>query len=202
MGKVKRLYRGEKMSRLEVEAGGDIGDLKIGDSVAVNGVCLTVTAITGKVFQAEISEETLSRSTLGQLRPGDAVNLEKALRPIDFMGGHMVLGHVDAVGIVRERVERPGACVVGIEVPRDLVKYIVEKGSICVDGVSLTVNQCKDSVFYVNIIPHTAAVTTLGSKHTGDRVNVETDIIGKYIEKLIEKKGGIDERFLAEHGYL
>lgn len=203
VGKVRRLDRGGPIAKLEIEAIGDIGDLKIGDSIAVNGVCLTITGISGVTFKVEVSNETMSRTTLGELRTGETVNLEKALRPIDFLGGHIVLGHVDTVGVIVEKVDKPGSLIIGIEVPREWVKYTVEKGSICVDGISLTVNYCKGQNFYVNIIPHTAQVTTLGKKRVGDRVNIETDIIGKYVEKLLEgKRQVIDEKFLSDYGFL
>lgn len=202
-GIVKRWVRSGIIATLEVEARGDIRDLKIGDSVAVNGVCLTVTSIGESTFRAEVSSETLSRSTFSELKTGELVNLEKALRPTDFLGGHIVLGHVDAVGMIIEKTEQPGALRMGIEVPAELMKYIVEKGSICVDGVSLTVNYCKGRSFHVNIIPHTAQVTTLGKKRVGDRVNIETDILGKYVEKLLGgNKGVLDEKFLADYGFL
>jgi len=202
-GQVRRWDRSGRIARLEIETAGEIGDVKIGDSIAVNGVCLTVIGISSSVFQVEVSQETLLRSTIGELKMGEMVNLEKALRPMDFLGGHIVLGHVDAVGVIKEKTEKPGALIIGVEVPEEMVKYIVEKGSISVDGISLTVNYCQGRVFYVNIIPHTARVTTLGRKRPGERVNIEVDIIGKYVEKLIERKEkGIDEKFLAEHGFL
>lgn len=202
-GQVRRWDRSGRIARLEIETAGEIGDVKIGDSIAVNGVCLTVIGISSSVFQVEVSQETLLRSTIGELKMGEMVNLEKALRPMDFLGGHIVLGHVDAVGVIKEKTEKPGALIIGVEVPEEMVKYIVEKGSISVDGISLTVNYCQGKVFYVNIIPHTARVTTLGRKRPGERVNIEVDIIGKYVEKLIERKEkGIDEKFLAEHGFL
>ncbi|MCX7982519.1 MAG: riboflavin synthase [Syntrophales bacterium] len=203
VGKVKKWSRAHGIASLEVETNGDLGDMKIGDSIAVNGVCLTVTNITRSVFRVEVSQETLSRSTLGELKTGELVNLEKALRPIDFLGGHIVLGHVDAVGVIKEKREGPGFFTFGIEIPRELAKYLVEKGSVCVDGISLTVNACEGRIFYVNIIPHTAQMTTLGHKRVGDRVNIEVDVIGKYVEKLLKDKNQkLDEKFLAEHGFM
>jgi len=201
MGQVRRFVRGGVIAQLEVATEGDISDLSLGDSMAVNGVCLTVVDLAPHTFRVEVSTETLERSTLGSLRGGETVNLEKALRLQDFLGGHLVLGHVDGVGVIRERVERPGSLILGIEVPRTLRRYLVEKGSVAVDGISLTVNRCTGAVFQVHVIPHTVMKTTLGQKKTGARVNIETDIIGKYVERLMEKDAGIDEAFLAKHGF-
>lgn len=200
-GTVKRFDRGGPIAQLEVDADGDLSDVRIGDSVAVSGVCLTVVAIASRKFRVEVSAETLERSTLGYLRVGEAVNLEQALRLNDFLGGHLVLGHVDGVGVVRERVERPGSLRIGIEISRPMMRYVVEKGSVAVDGISLTVNRCVEAVFYVHMIPHTVMRTTLGQKKVGERVNIETDIIGKYIEKLMKRDAGIDGNFLVKHGF-
>jgi riboflavin synthase len=183
----------------------DLSDIKVGDSIAVNGACLTVVTKGGRSFTADVSAETLARTNLGTLRPGSAVNLEKSLRPIDFLGGHIVLGHVDGLGIIRSLVPRSQSLVFGIEVEEDLGRYIVVKGSIAVDGISLTVNSYEKDRFYVNIVPHTARKTTLDSRKVGDTVNVETDILGKYVERLLTARktgGGLDMDFLAKHGFL
>ncbi len=203
-GTVRGLAKKGPEGRLEVDSALDLSDIKTGDSIAVNGACLTVTTRDGNRFSADVSAETLERTTLKGLRTGVRVNLEKALRPTDFLGGHLVLGHVDAVGRIVEKTDRGTSIVFGFEIPRELARYVVEKGSVAVDGISLTVNRCENNRFYVNVIPHTAGQTTLGFRKVADAVNIETDILGKYIEKLLPGgKGGrgIDLAFLAEHGF-
>ena len=187
---------------LDVDASMPLEDIRIGDSIAINGACLTVTQKADGRFTADVSAETMSRTNLGALKAGDRVNLEKALRLNDFLGGHLVLGHVDGQGKIQEKTGRANSIIFGIEIPEGLVRYIVEKGSIAVDGVSLTVNRCEKNRFYVNMIPHTAQVTTLGFKKVGDIVNIETDIIGKYVERFLQPRKGMDMGFLAEHGFL
>ena len=201
MGLVRRITRKGEDALLDVESGLDFGDVRVGDSIAVNGACLTVTAKTGQVFTADVSAETLMRTTLKILKAGDRVNLEKALRLNSFLGGHLVLGHVDGTGRIRGKTQKSNSIVFGVEIEDALMRYIVEKGSIAVDGVSLTVNRCEKSIFYVNMIPHTAQVTTLGFKKPADAVNIETDILGKYVEKFLEPRKGLDMNFLAEHGF-
>jgi len=176
-------------------------DLKKGDSVAVNGVCLTITEISGQDFSADVSAETLARSNLRFLKAGERVNLEKALRPVDFLGGHIVLGHVDGSGRIAEKTPKSGSVVLAVTVEEGLGRYIVEKGSIAVDGISLTINRFAGSRFYVNIIPHTVENTTLAFKEVGDTVNIETDILGKYVEKLLQPGARIDKDFLRRHGF-
>jgi len=211
MGVVKGLTRKGEDARLEVETGLDLKDVRVGDSLSVNGACLTVVALTARGFAADVSAETLSRTSLGTLKAGDRINLEKALRLSDFLGGHLVLGHVDALGKIFEKKVKANSIVFGVEVDGHLARYIVGKGSVAVDGISLTVNECKGNRFYVNIIPHTVRETTLGFKKAGDAVNIETDILGKYVEKLLqhvpgqrtgEGGKGLDLQFLAEQGYL
>ncbi len=216
MGTVRRLIRRGEDAILEVDTSLDLGDVRIGDSIAVSGACLTVTAKGGDAFTADVSAETLSRTTLKIARAGDRVNLELALRVGDRLGGHIVLGHVDGVGKILEKTPRSRSVVFGFEIDPGLDRYIVAKGSITVDGISLTVNRCEKNIFYVNIIPHTAAGTTLGFKKVGDAVNIETDIIARYLEKLISTKkepdgatrptvgpaGGVDLEMLARYGFL
>jgi len=176
--------------------------LKIGDSIAVNGACLTVVAITGRLFKADVSAETLSKTNLRTLRRGDRVNLERACALGSPLGGHFVLGHVDTVGRIAERSERSGSLLFAIEIDEDTGRYIVAKGSVAVDGISLTVNRHERNRFHVNIIPHTSAQTNLSSKKPGDRVNIEADILGKYVERLLKPSGRMNEEFLAEHGFI
>ncbi len=216
LGSVRRLtHRGED-ALLEIETSLDLGDVRIGDSIAVSGACLTVTTKADRIFTADLSAETLSLTTLRSLKTGDRVNLEKALRVMDRLGGHIVLGHVDGIGRIVEETRRSRSIVFGFEIDPTLDRYVVAKGSVTVDGISLTVNRCEKNIFYVNIIPHTAAGTTLGFKKMADAVNIETDIIARYLEKLIStgKKpdgatrptdrpaGGVDVEMLARYGFL
>lgn len=177
-------------------------ELNLGDSVAVNGVCLTVTSRSDQGFMAYVSAETLNRTNLKFLKTGDFVNLEKALRMSDFLSGHVVLGHVDGLGKIREKNLRAESVHIGVEVPEGLSRYIVEKGSIAIDGISLTVNRCEKKIFYVNVIPHTAQVTTLKFRQLGDSVNIETDILGKYVERFLQPKEGINLDFLKKNGFI
>lgn len=209
MGCVRRLTRREEDALLEIDTSLDIGEVRIGDSIAVSGVCLTVTKKSGGAFQADVSAETLSRTTLRTAAAGDRVNLEPALRVGDRLGGHIVLGHVDCVGRILEKTPRSGSVVFGFEIEPRFERYIVAKGSIAVDGISLTVNRCEKNIFYVNIIPHTAGETTLGFKKASDAVNIETDILARHLEKLLfagsdakGAAGGIDLDLLARYGFL
>jgi len=187
----------------------DLADVQPGDSIAVNGVCLTVVRLTGDGFVADASCETLSRTTLGQLGVGSRVNLEKALTPTTRLGGHLVSGHVDGVGKVLSL--RPDARSTHIEVqaPAALARYIAQKGSITVDGISLTVNEVSGALFALNIVPHTRQVTTIGEWQAGTAVNLEVDILARYLERLLlgDKAAdagapGMDMAFLAKHGVL
>ena len=202
MGAVKRMTRKGEDALLSIDTSMNLDDIKIGDSIAVNGACLTITdkSVTG--FSADVSSETLARTSLKFLKSGDTVNLEKSLRLNSFLGGHLVLGHVDGIGKIQEKANRANSIQFCVEIDTAASRYIVEKGSIAVDGISLTVNRCEKNRFYVNIIPHSARNTTLGFKKVADVVNIETDIIGKYVEKLLNQGKGIDMSFLAEHGFI
>jgi riboflavin synthase len=202
LGKVKRLTMKGADAVLEIEASINLTDVSIGDSIAVNGACLTVTSKNQQNFQADVSAETLTRTTLKLLQSGHRVNLEKSLRVGGFVGGHFVLGHVDATGRILSQAQKSGSLILAVEMNDNLSRYIVEKGSVAVDGISLTVNKLEKSRFYVNIIPHTAVSTTLVMKKEADLVNIETDILGKYVEKLLQSNKGIDKDFLAQHGFL
>jgi riboflavin synthase len=205
MGSVKRLTGRGADALLDIEASLSLDEAKIGDSVAVNGACLTITAKTDKGFTADVSAETLAKTNLKTLRTGDRVNLELALRVNDFLGGHIVLGHVDTVGAIASKTAKSNSIIFGIDLDEAYMRYIVAKGSVAVDGISLTVNECEKKRFYVNMIPTTAKSTTLGFKKIADAVNIETDILGKYVEKLLAAgqggAGGIDMDFLARYGY-
>lgn len=177
LGRVEAFERG----RLRIAATNVVTDAEIGDSIAVNGCCLTVVARTDEGWEADVSDETLRRTNLGALQPGETVNLERAVRLADRLGGHLVQGHVDTVGVVVE-----AAPDLRVGVPAALMRYIVEKGSITVDGVSLTVAGLSESGFTVALIPHTLEVTTLGLRKVGDVVNLEVDIVAKYVERLLK----------------
>jgi riboflavin synthase len=216
LGSVRRLTRRGDDAKLEIETSLSLDDVRIGDSIAVSGACLTVTAKAGRIFTADVSAETLSRTTLKNLTAGDRVNLEKALRVGDRLGGHIVLGHVDGVGKIVEKAPHSGSLLFGFEIDPGVCRYVAAKGSITVDGISLTVNRCQKNRFYVNIIPHTAAETTLGFKKEADEVNIETDILAKYLEKLFTagresggmagpaggSGGGVDLEMLARYGFM
>ncbi|ADJ28012.1 riboflavin synthase [Nitrosococcus watsonii] len=186
VGRVVALQFMGSMAVLRINGGKlDFAQVSIGDSIAVNGVCLTVTRQENNIFDADVSQETLSRTVLGRLQPGDRVNLEPALTLKDGLGGHLTSGHCDGVGTVAERKPVAGSVGFSIHAPAHLLKYIAEKGSICVDGVSLTVNEVKGNLFKVNIIPHTLEATTLSEYRSGREVNVEVDLLARYLERLL-----------------
>lgn len=201
-GAVKRITRKGEDALLVIDTSLNLDDINVGDSIAVNGACLTVTEKTDRSFSADVSAETLARTNLKLLKSGDRINLEKSLRMNSFLGGHLVLGHVDGLGKIQEKINKANSLQFCVEIDTELGRYIVEKGSVAVDGISLTVNRCEKNRFYVNIIPHTARNTTLEFKKVADLVNIETDIIGKYVEKFLNPGKGIDMNFLAEHGFL
>ncbi|MBI3775898.1 MAG: riboflavin synthase [Gammaproteobacteria bacterium] len=165
----------------------DLSDAHVGDSIAVSGVCLTATVFTGDGFWCDVSGETLARTTLGELHIGSRVNLETALLPTTRLGGHLVSGHVDGVGCIVEQRNEGQSLRVSVEVPKDLAKYIAVKCSVCVNGVSLTVNEVSGVRFTVNLVPHTLQQTTLGDNVAGTRVNIEVDLIARYLERLLER---------------
>ncbi len=193
--------------RLSATAPFDLAEVKLGDSIAVSGPCLTVVALTPSGFTVEVSPETLQRTTLASKAVGARVNLERALRLGDRLGGHIVSGHIDCVGEVVRLRQGPRHWQLTVRLPSPWSRYVIEKGSIALDGVSLTVNSVHGDEFTVNIIPHTAGQTTLTDLRVGDRLNVETDIIGKYVEKLLQTSQGptpdrITPDLLARHGFL
>jgi riboflavin synthase len=184
-GTVRTFGPGPAGSRLQVACRTVAGDARVGDSIAVNGVCLTVVEAGDGVLAFDLSAETLDRTTLGSLRPGDGVNLERPVTVATRLGGHVVQGHVDGVGTVESRADDPaGGAVMRIRVPAGIGRYLVEKGSVAVDGVSLTVAAIDGDQLEVALIPHTVAATTLGAAGTGTRINVEVDVLAKYVERL------------------
>lgn len=204
IGTVRRIEHGAKGARLTIQAKTVLEDTRIGDSIATNGMCLTVVSMTGDSFSADVMAESLRRSSLGTLQGGSPVNLERAMAANGRFGGHIVSGHIDGTGTIASQKREDNAVWVKIKTPAPLLRYIVEKGSIAIDGVSLTVAAVTDTDFSVSIIPHTGAQTILLGKKPGDPVNLECDVIGKYVEKLTapHKTGGISTNFLAENGFL
>jgi riboflavin synthase len=204
LGEVKRKEkRGENLSFI-ISSHLNPRELKNGDSIAVNGACLTIVSLTPKGFTVAVSPETIKRTNLGDLKEGDYVNLERALKLSDRLGGHLVLGHVDGTGIITRKVRENEFWQITFTAPQEIMKYLIEKGSIAVDGISLTVNQCREKDFTITIIPFTLNHTNLGGRKVGDRVNLEADLIGKYVEKFLGlKKGkGVTEDLLVEHGFM
>ena len=201
MGKVKGLT---PAGALTVEASHVLEGTSLGDSIAVSGVCLTVVDMTASSFTVDVMPETLKRSTLGSLRPGAPVNLERAMQAGGRLGGHMVQGHADGVGTIRSRSQVCNAVLFDIVADAEVTRYIVEKGSVAVDGISLTVVEARSNGFSVSIIPRTLAETTLESKRPGDRVNIEVDIIAKYVEAFIARRSGREgiEDALERGGFL
>lgn len=182
----------------------DMADVALGDSIAVSGVCLTVIEFDTASFAADVSNETLAHTTLGRHKAGDPVNLEKALRLADRLGGHLVSGHVDGTGKIVAVVPDGRSQRWTFEVPRDIARYIAHKGSICIDGTSLTVNEVDGHRFGVNLIPHTVEHTAFSARRAGDAVNLEVDVVARYIERLLSSGGTprLDEAFLKQHGFV
>ncbi len=209
MGAVTSLDKTLAGTRMTILASTVIGDLKIGDSVSVNGTCLTVVSKDERDFSVEVSPETLLVTTLGQLTAGAPVNLERAMKLNERIGGHLVAGHVDGVGTIRGRHQKGNAIFFTIEAPQEILRYCVVKGSVTVDGISLTINEVTDRSFSVAIIPHTAKVTTLGLKQVNDTVNLESDLIGKYVDRLLQERSQlpkttpiIDKDYLQKRGLI
>ena len=207
VGQVKSIKEGTISSSILVEASKVLENTKIGDSICTNGVCLTVIEINKNEFKADVMAETLRRSNLGSLKKGSKVNLERALTLQTPLGGHLVSGHIDGVGKIIEIKPEDNATWFYIELDKKLLRYVVEKGSIAIDGISLTVAYVDNRGFKVSIIPHTSKETILLTKKVSDEVNIECDIVGKYIEKLLipkekEKKSNIDMNFLINNGFM
>ncbi len=199
-------------SRLTVAADFSLEGTGLGDSIAVNGACLTAVHLQGTRFSADVSPETLSKTTFKAVNIGERVNLERALKLSDRLDGHLVSGHIDGRGTITGKQDEGNAIVVTFAVPEALSRYMIPKGSVAIDGISLTINSCTPQNFNVSIIPHTAEITTIGLKDTGAHVNIETDVLGKYVEKFLSRPGrergekqasdSLDMQFLAKTGFL
>lgn len=208
IGTVMAVHHGSSSSFIKIQADKIFEDIHLGDSIAVNGVCLTATEYSGKIFKADVMNETLERSSLGLLKNGSHVNLERAMAANGRFGGHIVSGHIDGTGKISD-IKNDGIAVwYTVAAAPEILRYIVEKGSVAIDGISLTVAKVTDSSFSVSIIPHTASQTILSEKKIGDTVNLENDIVGKYVEKLMypaadnkSQSSSISREFLAEYGF-
>ncbi|QEM67904.1 riboflavin synthase [Geobacter sp. FeAm09] len=205
LGTVASFRRSAKAAVLGIATALPVDGIALGDSVAVNGICLTVTSISGTVLTFDVSPETISKSTFDTLKTGDKVNLERALRMGDRLGGHIVTGHVDCCGMLARIEQASGYHVLSFTLPAEFGRYLVKKGSVAINGISLTVNEVSGDGFTVTVIPHSFATTTLAGLAPGGRVNIETDILGKYIERLAQPwkdSGGLSMKTLAENGFL
>lgn len=209
LGKVKGMIHGASSVKLTISASLVIEDMKIGDSIAVNGTCLTVVAFGDAWFTADVMPETVKSTVLASFTMGDIVNLERTMKVGDRFGGHIVSGHVDGVGVITQKEKNDNAIIVKVKAETEVMRYIVKKGSITIDGISLTIVEYDQDWFTVSLIPHSAAMTTLGFKKVGNRVNLEADVIGKYVEKLLglqvpqgeNKTSKLNANFLQQHGF-
>jgi riboflavin synthase len=209
LGTLAAIQSSGRGRRLVIESDYDLKGTRIGDSIAVNGACLTAVRIDGHRFEVDLSPESLNTTTFKEARSGDRVNLERALRLSDRLDGHIVSGHVDGIGVIQSREKLDNALLIRISVPQELARYMIHKGSVALDGVSLTINRCDDSSIDVSIIPHTAKLTTIGLKSVGSKINIETDLIGKYVERFTNTAQGkakapptLDREFLIKTGFL
>jgi len=205
-GKVSRIEHRGREKRLTLELPLHLTEVQLGDSINVNGVCLTVVQKKKQAIELDLSMETLEKTALKELKEGDQVNLERALRLTDRLGGHIVTGHVDGIGEIVEKREEMDFLRLTVRIPESLSRYVVQKGSIAIDGISLTVNEYQEREIQVTLIPYTIEKTTLRQKRVGDQVNLEGDILGKYVEKFLNrgdaKPGQVDLTFLKEHGFI
>ena len=213
LGSISGITSSGSGRRLAVESDFQLEQTRIGDSISVSGACLTVVKLDPKRFEVDVSPETLGKTTFANAKIGDRVNLERAMRLSDRIDGHLVSGHIDGTGLIRYREEVANAIIVKIGVSADLTRYMIPKGSVAVDGISLTINSVEKEEFAVSVIPHTANITTIGIKPIKAAVNIETDMIGKYVEcflrgeaspqnKNAAEKSGIDKDFLAKTGFI
>ena len=212
-GNIAAIRSSGQGNRVAIEADFSLDQTKVGDSISVTGACLTAVKIADRRFEVDVSPETLKTTIFDQAKVGDRVNLERALRFSDRIDGHLVSGHIDGTGIVKQREMLGNALIITIEAGESLTRYMIAKGSVAVDGISLTINHCDAGSFSVSIIPHTAKLTTIGIKNRGDRVNIETDMIGKYVERFlsgvsqtgknqIAKRSTIDQEYLIKTGFI
>lgn len=213
LGTISGISSAGRGKRLLIDTDFQLHQTKIGDSISVSGACLTVVKIEPRRFEVDVSPETLKTTTFGNAKMGERVNIERAMRISDRIDGHLVSGHIDGMGTIKHRQKTGNAVIVTIAVPGALTRYMITKGSVAVDGISLTINSYGSDAFTVSIIPHTATITTIGVKDKGDLVNIEADMIGKYVERFLYRvssrqneetveKTGIDMEFLAKTGFI
>jgi len=209
LGTIQHLHRSGNSFRMSIVSDFNLNDAKVGDSIAVNGVCLTAIQLTTRQFDVDIAPETVSKTVFQFIKPNERVNLERALRLSDRIDGHLVSGHVDGLGTITNRQSQDNAIIIEITTQPAICRYMIHKGSVAVDGISLTINRLEENRFYLSIIPHTAKLCTIGIKKVGQKVNIETDMIGKYVERFVMNKdsnvsqsSGLDSAFLARHGFL
>ncbi|MBL0700323.1 MAG: riboflavin synthase [Desulfosarcina sp.] len=211
LGKIKGIQKSGRSIRMSIDSGFFLDETKLGDSISVSGVCLTAVEINGRIFKIDMSPETYAVTNFSRAKVGDRVNLERALRLCDRLDGHLVSGHIDGTGTIINIKTLDNAIIITIGAAEALTRYMIKKGSVAVDGISLTINNCTKNIFEITIIPHTAKLTTIGFKKTGDIVNIETDMLGKYVERFMIKGIGaekeatdssIDMQFLAKAGFL
>lgn len=205
-GRVLRVESHGQEKRLTIELPSHLTEVQLGDSININGVCLTIVRIQKRAIDLDLSQETLQKTVLGELKEGNRVNLERPLRLTDRLGGHIVTGHIDGIGVISQKRQERDFLQLKIRIPESVTRYVVTKGSIAIDGISLTVNEFLGTEIQMMLIPYTIQKTTLVDKRVGDRVNVETDILGKYVEKLLDrgnkKTGEVGLSFLREHGFI
>lgn len=212
-GNIAAMSSAGQGKRVTIEADFSLGQTKIGDSICVSGACLTAVKIEGRRFEVDVSPETLQTTTFNKAQVGDRVNLERAMRFSDRIDGHLVTGHIDGTGTVKQRETLANAIIITFDAAEPLTRYMIAKGSVAVDGISLTINSCDATSFSVSVIPHTAKLTTVGFKNRGDRVNIETDMIGKYVERFLTGGVGagqdqtpdrttVDQAFLIKTGFI
>jgi len=213
LGTITGIRSSGQGKRLTIEADFFLDQTKLGDSISVSGACLTAVKIDGQRFEVDVSPETLRTTTFGQAKVGERLNIERAMRFSDRIDGHLVSGHIDGTGTVKQRESLSNAIIITIAMNASLTRYMIVKGSVAVDGVSLTINTCESDNFSVSIIPYTAKLTTIGFKNKGDRVNIEADMIGKYVERFMSgmphgskenrsKQASIDHAYLVKTGFI
>ena len=213
MGTLNRITASGEGKVMHIQCDLDLSETRIGDSIAVNGACLTAVSLAKNGFSVDMAPETVARTTFKDLTPGARVNIERAMKLSARLDGHLVSGHIDGTGVISGIQKKSNAVIITVEVAPDLAADMIEKGSVAIDGISLTINRCSTSDFEVSIIPHTAEITTIGQKKTGDKVNIETDMIGKYVKKILMGNvskndassaggNGISMELLARNGFL
>ena len=189
-GIIKQIDKKNEGAVLAIETNINLLESKIGDSIAVNGACLTAVSLQKTLFKVDMAPETIARTTFKNASVGAKVNIERALRLSDRLDGHLVSGHIDGTGVIASKVKKSNAWIITINIPTELADQMIEKGSIAIDGISLTINKCSNKDFEISVIPHTAKMTTIEEKNAGDEVNIETDMLGKYVEKFLNKSLG------------